>query len=51
MKLSENMVLRRVLGPAREEEVGGRRKVHNDDLHDLCSSPNTVRVNKSRRMR
>jgi hypothetical protein len=43
-------VLRRIFGPKREED-GSWRKLHNDGLHNLYSSPNTVRVIKSRRMR
>jgi len=43
----ENMVLRRIFGPKRDEVTG----LHNDELNDLCSSPNVVRVIKSRRMR
>jgi hypothetical protein len=46
----ENRVLRRIFGPKREED-GSWRKLHNDELHDLCSSPNIVRVIMSRRMR
>jgi len=40
----------RLFGPKREED-GSWRKLHNDELHSLYSSPNTVRVIKSRRMR
>jgi hypothetical protein len=43
-------VLRKILGPKMEED-GSCRKLHNDELHDLYSSPNIVRVIKSRRMR
>jgi hypothetical protein len=43
-------VLRKIFGPKREED-GSWRKVHNDELHSLYSSPNIVRVIKSRRMR
>jgi hypothetical protein len=45
----ENRVLRKIFGPKREES-GSWRKLHNDELHDLYSSPNIVRVIKSRRM-
>jgi hypothetical protein len=41
--------LRRIFGPEREED-GSCRKLHNDELHNLYSSPNIVRVIKSRRM-
>jgi hypothetical protein len=46
----ENRVLRKIFGPKREED-GSWRKLHNDELHNLCTSPNIVRVIKSRRMR
>jgi hypothetical protein len=42
--------LRRIFGPKREED-GSWRKLHNDELHSLYSSPNIVRVIKSRRTR
>jgi hypothetical protein len=50
LRLSENRVLRRIVGPKREED-GSWRKLHNDELHSLYSSPNIVRVIKSRRRR
>jgi hypothetical protein len=43
-------VLRRIIGPKREED-GSWRKLHSDELHSLYSSQNIVRVIKSRRMR
>ena len=44
-------VLRRIFGPKRDEVTGEWRKLHNEELNDLYSSPNIVRVIKSRRMR
>jgi hypothetical protein len=49
LRVFENRVLK-IFGPKREEDVS-RRKLHNDELHNLYSSPNIVRVIKSRRMR
>jgi hypothetical protein len=49
LRVFENRVLRRIFGPKREED-GSWRKFHND-VHGLNSSPNIVRVIKSRRMR
>ena len=46
----ENMVLRRIFGP-RRDELTGELRLHNEELNDLYSSPNIVRVIKSRRMR
>ena len=47
----ENMVLRRIIGPRRDEVTGEWRRLHNGKLNDLYSSPNIVRMIKSRRMR
>jgi hypothetical protein len=47
----ENRVLRRMFGPRRDKVTGEWRKVHNGELNDLYSSPNTVQVIKSGRMR
>jgi hypothetical protein len=49
--LFENRVLRRIFGPKRDEAIGEWRKLHNEELIDLYSSPNIIRVIKSRRMR
>jgi len=51
LRLSENMLLRRIFGPRRDEVTGEWRRLHYEELNDLCSSPNIVRVIKSRRMR
>jgi hypothetical protein len=47
----ENRVLRRIFGPKRDEVMGEWRKLHNEELHDLYSSPSIIRIIKSRRMR
>jgi hypothetical protein len=47
----ENRVLRRTSGPKRDGVMGGWRKLHNKELHDLCSSPSIIRIIKSRRIR
>ena len=47
----ENMVLRRIFRPRRDEVTGEWRRLHNEELNDLYSSPNIVRVIKSGRMR
>ena len=47
----ENRVLRTVFGPKRDEVTGKWRKLHNEELSDLYSLPNIVRVVKLRRMR
>jgi hypothetical protein len=47
----ENTVRRRIFGPKRDEVSGGWRKLHNEELHSLYSSPSIIRMIKSRRMR
>jgi hypothetical protein len=49
LRVFENRMLRRIFGPKRKED-GSWRKLHNDELHSLYSSPNIVRMIKSRRM-
>jgi hypothetical protein len=47
----ENRLLRGIFGPKRDEATGKWRKLHNEELNDLYSSPNIIQVIKSRRMR
>ena len=47
----ESRVLRRIFGSKRDGVTGNWRKLHNEELHDLYSSPNVIRVIKSRRMK
>jgi hypothetical protein len=47
----ENRVLRRIFGPKRDEVTGERRKLHNEELHDLYSSPSIIRIIEATRMR
>jgi hypothetical protein len=50
LRVFENRVLR-IFGPKRDGVTGGWRKLHNEELHNLCSSPSIIRIIKSRRMR
>jgi hypothetical protein len=45
----ENRVLRRIFGPKRDDVIGGWRKLHNEELYNLNSSPTIIRIIKSRR--
>jgi hypothetical protein len=51
LSVFENMVLRRIFGPKRDRVTGGWRQLHNEELHNLYSSPSTIRIIKPRRMR
>ena len=50
LRVFENMVLRRIFGPRMDEVTGEWRRLHNEELNDLYSSPHIVRVMKSRRI-
>jgi hypothetical protein len=50
LRVSENRVLRGIFGPKWDEKIGGWRKLHNEELHNLYGSPRVNRI-KSRRMR
>jgi hypothetical protein len=51
LRVFENKVLSRIFGPKRDEVTGEWRKPHNEELHDLHSSPSIIRIIKSWRMR
>jgi hypothetical protein len=51
LRVFENRVLRRIFGPKRDGVTGDWRKLHNEELHNLYSSPSVIRMIKSRRMR
>jgi hypothetical protein len=51
LRVFENRVLRRMFGPKRDGVMGGWRKLHNEELHNLYSLPSIIRIIKSRRMR
>jgi hypothetical protein len=51
LRVFQNRVLRRIFGPKRDGVMGGWRKLHNEEVHNLYSSPSIMRIIKSRRMR
>jgi hypothetical protein len=51
LRVFENRVLRRIFGPRNDEVTGEWRKLHNEELHNLYSSPDILRQVKSKRMR
>jgi hypothetical protein len=51
LRVFENKMLRRIFGPKREEVTRSWRKLHNEELHNLHSSPSIIRMIKSRRLR
>jgi hypothetical protein len=51
LRVFENRMLRRIFGPKRDEVTGGWRKLYNEELHDLYSTPNIIRMIKLRRVR
>jgi hypothetical protein len=51
LRVFENRVLRRIFGPKRDEVTGEWRRLHNKEVYALYSSPNIIRVIKSRRLR
>jgi hypothetical protein len=51
LRVFENRMLRRIFGPKRDEVAGGWRKLHNDEFHNLYSSPSIIRMIKPRRLR
>jgi hypothetical protein len=51
LRVFENRVLRRIFGPQRDEVMGGCRKLHIEELHNLYFSPSIIRMIKSRKMR
>jgi hypothetical protein len=51
LRVFENRVLRKIFGPKRGEVIGGWKKLHNEELHNLYCWPRIIRIIKSRRMR
>jgi hypothetical protein len=51
LRVFENRILRKIFGLKRDEVIGGWRKLHNEELHNLYCSPSIIRIIKSRRIR
>jgi hypothetical protein len=51
VRVFEDRILRRIFGPKRDQVMGGWRKLHNEELHNMYYSPSIIRIIKSRRMR
>jgi hypothetical protein len=51
LRMFQNRMLRTIFRPKRNEMTGGWTKLHNEELHNLYSSPSVIRIIKSRRMR
>jgi hypothetical protein len=51
LRVCEKRMLKRIFGPKRDEVTGSWRKLHNEELHNLYSSPRIIRMAKSRRIR
>jgi hypothetical protein len=51
LRMFEKRILRRIFGPKREEVAGGWRRLHNEEFHNLYTSPNIVRVIRTRMRR
>jgi hypothetical protein len=51
LRVFENKAPRRIFGPKRDDTIGGWRISHNEELHNLYSSPNIIRIIKAMRMR
>jgi hypothetical protein len=49
LRVFKNRVLGKIFGPKRDEVIGGWRKVHSEELHNLDSSPSVIRMTKSLR--